>query len=200
MKRFTFAIVLFLLIGLTYSCNENTAKTNDLKKMGFHGDIGTIIETAYELNSKFGEEQIGNIKRKTVFKFNNDGNKIEESRYNSDGELSSKCKYTYDDKGNMIELFLHDEDLSWKWEYTYDDKGNKIEKNYYHSNGVLLSKSKYTYDKKGILLGINVYDSDGELFLKSKYTYDEKDNIIEERLYNVLEEPMGLTTNEITYR
>ena len=35
MKRFTFAIVSFLLIGLTYSCNENnenTTKNNDLKK------------------------------------------------------------------------------------------------------------------------------------------------------------------------
>ena len=32
MKRFTFAIVLFLLIGLSYSCDENTSKNNDLKK------------------------------------------------------------------------------------------------------------------------------------------------------------------------
>ena len=178
MKRFTFAIVLFLLIGLTYSCNENTAKTNDLKEMGFHGDIETIIETAYELNSKFGEEQIGNIKRKTVFKFNNDGNKIEESRYDSDGELE------------------------WKSKYTYDEKGNKIEEIRYNSDKYLL-KHKYIYDEKGNLLGINLYDSDGEFLSKSKYTYDKKDNIIEERLYNVnnvLEEPMELITNEITYR
>ena len=153
MKRFTFAIVLFLLIGLTYSCNENTAKTNDLKEMGFHGDIGTIIQTEYELNSKFGEEQIGNIKRKTVFKFNNDGNKIEESHYDSDGELFSKSKYTYDEKGNIIEDSSYDSDggLKWKWKYTYDEKGNKIENRLYNVN-------------------------------------------------NVLEEPMELITNEITYR
>lgn len=45
MKRITFAIISFLLIGLSYSCNENTAKTNDLKEMGFHGDIETILIT-----------------------------------------------------------------------------------------------------------------------------------------------------------
>ena len=149
MKRFTFAIVLFLLIGLTYSCNENTAKTNDLKEMGFHGDIGTIIETAYELNSKFGEEQIGNIKRKTVFEFNNDGNKIEESRYDSDGVLEEKYKYTYDEKGNLIELNLYysDGDLKWKYKFTYDKKGNLIEASEYDSDGDLDGKSKFTYDK-----------------------------------------------------
>ena len=39
----------------------------------------------------------------TVFKFNNDGNKIEESRYDSDGVLEWKSKYTYDEKGNKTE-------------------------------------------------------------------------------------------------
>ena len=155
MKRFTFAIVLFLLISLTYSCNENTAKTNDLKEMGFHGDIGTIIETTYELNSKFGEEQIGNIERKTVFKFNNDGNKIEVSHY------QFKCEFIYNEKDNTLKM-------------SYDD-----------SDEELFSKYKYTYDEKGNLLETNNYKSDGNLLLKCKYTYDKKGNKIEERLYNI---------------
>ena len=103
MKRFTFAIVLFLLTILTYGCNEHTSKTNDLKSMGFHGDIKTIVKTENQFSLKFGEEQIGDIMSKTVFKFNNDGNKIEESVYDSDGELKRKYKYTYDEKGKLIE-------------------------------------------------------------------------------------------------
>lgn len=81
----------FLLIGLTYSCDENTFKTNetttktnetttkinDLKEMGFHGNIETIVETEYKLSTKFGEEQIGEIRDIYITKFNNDVINIE---------------------------------------------------------------------------------------------------------------------------
>ena len=118
MKRFTFATILFLLISFTYSCNENTTKSNDLKKMGFHGDIATIIETEYELDSKFGEEQIGEIRKKTIFKFNNDGNKTEEI------------------------LYCSGRDLDWKYKYTYNEKDNKIEEKSYNVNNVLEESTK----------------------------------------------------------
>jgi YD repeat-containing protein len=139
MKRFKFTIVLFLLIGLTYSCDENTTKKNDLTLMGFHGNIETIVETEYNLSTKFGEEQIGDMSRKIITKFNNDGNVIEQNRYDSHGALMVKWKYTYDENGNMIERNMYDSDVESevKWKCTYDENDNIIEKREYEVDGVL---------------------------------------------------------------
>ena len=179
MKRLTFTIVLFLLIGFTYSCDENTTQKNDLTLMGFHGNIETIVQTEYNLSTKFGKEFIVGLGDKIINEFNNDGNMIEQNRYDSDGELESKRKYTHDENGNMIEM------------------------NWYDSDGELWVKWKCTYDENGNMIEERKYDSDGELMEKYTYTYDENGNIIEERkyeVYGVLEEPIMLIKYEFTYR
>ena len=238
MKRLTFTIVLFLLIVFTYSCDENTSKNNDLKKtetltvpeenttktnetipnndltkMGFYGDIETIVETEYKLSTKFGEDFIDGIKSKTITKFNNDGNKIEENRYGSDWELEKKDKYTYDEKGNVIDGTVYDSngEFSLKMKMNYDEKGNMIEHNSYLPDGKLFmsltytydengneieqntyvfyewfewkDKRKNTYDENGDRIERNCYDSNGNLCEKYTYTYDENCNMIEEYKY-----------------
>ena len=45
--------------------------------MGFHGNIETIVETEYKLSTKFGEEQIGEIRDIYITRFNNDVINIE---------------------------------------------------------------------------------------------------------------------------
>ena len=157
-------------------CNCN-AQTNDLKEMGYSGDIESIISTDYELYSKFGEEQIGNMISKSISKFNNDGNELEYFNYDLDGNLLWKHKKTYDEKGDLLE----------ECGYNYSD-GNKD------------WKHKYKYDEKGNLLEECIFDS-GCLHWKYTYTYDEKGNRIEEKYYEyTFEVPRTITKYEIIYR
>ena len=206
MKRFTFAIVLFLLIGLSYSCDENTSKnndlkktetltvpeenttktnviatkTNDLKEMGFNGDIETIKWTDYELNLEWGEEQIGEIRDVYITQFNNDGNKIEENIYDKGVDLKIKYKWTYDENGNLLEKNTYwSGDLYSKTKYTYDENGNLSEENLYGTSGNVW-KTKYTYDEKGNKIETKEYGYDGDLDWIYKYTYDENGNLLEQ--------------------
>lgn len=204
MKRLIFAIVLFLFIVPTYSYGKNTTRTHDLEENGYHGDIEIIIVSEYKLSTKFGEAFIDALLEETIVKFNQDGNILEMSQYDSDGDLNRRIEYTnYDVKGNLIEENHYDSDGRLSWKYTYNAKGNKIEESRYRLNGDLYNKIKCIYNENDKLIEENHYGSDGKLNWKCKYTYDEKSNLIEEISYNVknvFEEPTKLTKYEIIYR
>lgn len=76
-----------------------------------------------------------NFVSNSLYIFNDKGNRIEENRYNSDGELLTKATYKYDDKGNIVEM--HEEigsDHSNKFaEYEYDKQGNWTRLIYYEN-------------------------------------------------------------------
>lgn len=65
---------------------------------------------------------------KTTYVYDKKGQKIEETRYEADGDLQSKKIYTYDDNGNMYSQhnYGYTGALSQATinEYTYDKKGN----------------------------------------------------------------------------
>ena len=248
MRKIKFAIIVFLLMVFVCNCYS---QTNDLKEMGYNGNIESIVETRYEKN---GDLRIDD--GKLIYRFNNKGNILEECFYESDGDLSyrtiyiynenddkkleqlktfsdgntiiSDYKYTYDEKGNLLEERLCDlygrkiaekkydekgnmlEEIKYLMGYayninkcTYDEKGNKLEECRY-LNDRLFSKNKYTYNDKGNKLegeGCR-YDSDGELEYILKYIYDDKGNKLETRYFinEVEEEPSSIWIYEIIYR
>jgi len=57
--------------------------------------------------------------------------------------------YNYDENGNKIERLKYNSDnvLSEKNVSKFDNKGNEIEENVYQSDGTLFHKKKYKYDK-----------------------------------------------------
>ena len=59
--------------------------------------------------------------------YNENGNKIENNYYNSDGSLGFKNTYKYDENGNNIEECRYEDGkIEYKITYKYDEKGNKI--------------------------------------------------------------------------
>ncbi len=85
---------------------------------------------------------------KILFKHDERGNRIEESRYVSQFELLGKTVFTYDEKGNRTEAkrytprnLLYD-----RFVYTYDNDGNVIELSRYGRNSSISSKESYSYE------------------------------------------------------
>jgi YD repeat-containing protein len=143
-----------------FSCGENNDEKvqkeeieNDLTRANIKGKVKEIIETTFSAKESFGEPQKGDLRTKDISKYNEDGNRTEETSYNADGELARKYKDQYDEDGNRTEV------------------------TFYNADGELGGKHKYQYDEDGNITESTSYNADGEIDWKYKYQYDEFDNL-----------------------
>jgi hypothetical protein len=140
MKKIILPII--LLVFLAACAGETTTTTIEQEKL--NGKVKIIKETDYSAVEKFGEITKGEVGSSTTKVCDEKGNMIEENEYRSDGSLSFKYIYKYDEKGNNMEMstYIYDS-LHCKYLCKYDEKGNLIEANDYNSDGNL--RCKYIY-------------------------------------------------------
>ena len=133
-------------------CALANSKKNDLNKDNLNGKVKSVSETVYSTVLKFGEITKGALHYKAIFKYDDNGNRIEGSIYDSNGDFGSKYTFKYDGNGNQIERAEYDTNgnLKIKAIYKYDVNGNQTEKIRYDSNGIFGSKYtlKYESDKQ----------------------------------------------------
>ena len=151
---------------------------------------------------------------KTIYKYDDKGNVIEETayneqnmdyqksyayRYNDKGKILHKIKYDvgvkdaewtykYDKKGNLTEEKLHSRNKDFnnnKLTHIYDEKGNEIERSFYKSDS-LYTKWTYAYDNQARLTEAGGYYPDGKLAFKTTYKYelDEQGNWIKLTIFD----------------
>ncbi len=88
----------------------------------------------YKYDGDFVTEKIDeNIHLKSTsiykYKYNTNGNKIEEIDFDADGIKLGELKYSYDNKNNLIEVkYTEKEKLIFTSKYEYDEVGNWIKK------------------------------------------------------------------------
>ncbi len=66
---------------------------------------------------------------KTLYKYDDKDNNIEEDTYNTDGGFKYKNVYKYDSKGNKIEMdYWHakEDTMRVKWTFNYNDAGDGV--------------------------------------------------------------------------
>ena len=122
------------------------------------------------------------------YKYDNEGNKIEEVIYDENDSLIKKYIYDYDSQGNLKKEFEYDsQGLKSKKTYEYDSQGNLIKKKFYLPNGKLDRKYIYKYDSQGKVIAEYRFTTKVRLALKltNKYTYkyNSQGDLIEETLY-----------------
>lgn len=105
-------------------------------------------------NTKFTYVQSDNLTlyEYVRYKYDNRGNKIEESTYMSDGNLQDMKKWEYDKNGNCISEYSYaaigskwEKEDGYKYFYKYDSENRIISITSKHSNG----KSEYYYYQNG---------------------------------------------------
>ena len=100
------------------------------------------------------------LRFKYDYKFDNKGNLLLMTKYNSTVKLNHKTIYN-------------------KTVYKYDLTGNIIEITLYSHDNKLLDNSLYKYNDKGYVYEIDNLKPDGNMGSKYIYKYDEYNNIIE---------------------
>ena len=143
-----------------------------------------------EFNSTAGDDTVQNESvhfkaMKSLYKYDNSGILVSNSRYNGDGALEDSASYKVDSKGNRIDWNTYKGDGSLEWNYNreYDLQGNLIESNEIYK-GALKTRHTYKYDDKGNVKEENFFEGDGRLKLKELFKYDDKHNVTEITDYN----------------
>ena len=149
--------------------------------------------------------------RRDVHRYENDQNRVEEIRYDSDGALVYRNTYLYDEKGNQVEKTVHDDrgKPQFRIHTTYDDRGAvlKIKKTYvslpapaktivensYDDHGRLIEERmsdlmgpvriQYRYDEQGRKIEMNLYQSKKKLVERQTFVYDGESRLIENVIY-----------------
>ena len=217
-------ILILLILPNIYAQGDDTSTEIEVKlivesKYEFHNRFGEYLEILqYQIKTNFdklgkvtsiihyGGE--GNLQRKDIYHYNNDGFLIELSSYGPDGLLAWKNIFTYNEHNKITQEASYDPDGSLDWEdkYKYDrndhllekvsylveDKNEYVSRTFrynsqnqlaketsYYPDGKRSSDFIYTYNFDGKLLEEKFYDYYKKLTLKDQYKYDRKDNLKE---------------------
>ena len=118
--------------------------------------------------------------------YDEEGNRIENIRCNSDGEIEWKSTYEYDEEGNLIEKIDYRNDgsglFNLKFTYEYDEEGNiRYEIKYDEDGNADLTEYHYTYKYDGDWpnqVEKITYNADGTVSSKYTYEFDEKGSLL----------------------
>ncbi len=174
----TFSIINFLSLGYSYGQADN-----DRGEMNLQGNVKSLSTTTYEIVNIFGKiskgEPFSESSPETIY-FNKSGYETMLIKYYSNGTISSKQSFTYNNQNKIVEEnYYNDNSLESKILHIFDNNGHKFETTSYYGDGSLKYKKVYTNDFKGNLIEENHYNSDGELSARTVYKYDYNGNQIE---------------------
>jgi len=176
--------------------NDYDKPENDLSKFNLKGKVKSFSQESYEVkvrneNIIMGRKINGGINEpddsfslindtfRIDFKFDENGNKIEENNFNSKGQLHYKLIYKYNEKGNLFESssFPNKYGKS-KQTYHYNTKGKLTKINYYRNEEFFVADN-YQYDDKGNLIKYSSWVIDPpKLQWQTNYTYNQEGNVI----------------------
>lgn len=104
--------------------------------------------------------------------FDDKGNMVQWERKDQWIGLNAKQNYRYDEYGNLIRTIWYRQDGSPIWVEFYTPEGLRVQKDWYHSDGSLLTFWKYHYDSKNREIKREIYDSDSQLSAYYQFEYN----------------------------
>lgn len=121
------------------------------------------------------------LTNKVTYKYDSRGIKTEEIWYDFYDSLKLQFTFKFDKNGNTIEQVRYDLGKPTKMTAKYDKNGIQIEANTFKADGSLRYKYTYEYDEYGNLTEDLEHSPDGSLSQKYtyKYKYDKTGNWIE---------------------
>jgi len=99
-----------------------------------------------------------------------------------EGETVKRHRYKTDEKGNVVEAEVTDEEESYKLVNRYDDKGNRIKQLKYDDTGKLVEKHEFRYDDEGRMTEVTDENIYGKTI--TFITYDEHGNAVKQKEMN----------------
>lgn len=150
---------------------------------------GSIDTTTYiynemgDLTEKTMKDSDGDSDGREVFTYI-DGKKVTEESYDENNELITKNTFSFNDKGNLIEVsnWNADEGMILKIVNIYDEKGNIEKVLKYKEGNNLIEKSNYEFDNEARL--VKIIEEDQYKKVETNIEYDANSNVVEQQELN----------------
>lgn len=134
--------------------------------------------------------------RMYTWKYDDKGNKIEEVKIISKDIAPEKTTFKYNMDGKMTEktLWYDENNIKNILKYSYDSKGNKIKAVKYNMSDKIIDSCAFIYNEKNLMLEEIDYNSDGTFTNHYIMQYDDAGNKIAEIFENKKESRWGKET------
>jgi len=161
-----------------------------------------IVSYHYDLDKWIGVNLENFLDSKTTYKYDINGNLIEQSTYSRSGSLEKRLSKKYD---KNIVVVVHTLTIGnylkdIRSDYKYDEFGNEIESITYNDDGTEKVKTVSYYDNNNNKIK-KIYQSYIQDFVDSTfYSYEyDVNNWIKKITYNSSKEPVYIDEREIVY-
>ncbi len=119
-----------------------------------------------------------------VFIYDKRGDLVKEEHYSYYGEKVSYNEYVYDNNHNLTSnIYYYDGEAVHHHTYTYDSDNRELSYSFI-SFGEIVEQQKCIYDKNGNQMFTEFYDRISESFTYNDYQFDENGNLVETINYN----------------
>ena len=170
----------FLLALCLTAMSCNTAKD---PKREFNGDVKVLKEFTHDASEKFGEPVVGELLFSHNSEYDSDGKIIKVEKIikvgYDDGGFKNVSKYEYNDKGQKVKgsSFDTDGELTDVSKFEYNNRGQEIKTSSFDIDGELESVVKTEYNDKGQEVKYSHYDNEGEVTWISTFEYNDSGNV-----------------------
>ncbi|MBR5105322.1 MAG: hypothetical protein IKU93_02675 [Alistipes sp.] len=162
-------------------------KSKDRRFSKFWGrDLGTFeYNDKNELICEYVDWESGEDEYKYRYLYDNNGNKILQSKFDNKNNLTESTIYTYDSNNNLVSECNFDGNHNlvsrYDYIYEYDDRGNIIKE---LTQAYTNLEHKVTYDKKGNQILTPTCKVENKTITEyTIYSYDENNNLSESKRY-----------------
>jgi len=195
-----------------YDDNGNNIKETRIKngkpvfiKLNNYENSRIIESFFYDLKKWMGFNLEDFLDTRTEFRYNEKGEKIEETKYDRSNRLKSRLTSKFDEKGNLVEIIsTHvwgENYIDDRRTYKYDDSGNEIETIMFNSDGSIQRHFVYEYDVNGNKIKEISYMNDQNWIDSTffSYDYDNEKNWIKTISFDKMKKPKYIEEREIVY-
>lgn len=169
--------------------SKYNAEGNEVEKRFRKGESTEAARYKYNDRNQIVEEYLsvnGRFDLRRSYRFDEHGNKTEETVFGQDGTLDSAFnQYKYDERGNIIEevVMNTDHETLMRYTFAYDNQNRRIQRNQYDSDGNF-SGSTLTYNERGQLTKERWYNSATKSCGHTDFVFDEEGRLLEETMYH----------------
>ncbi len=156
-------------------------KRTDVELARLKGPVESVRVEESVYTVQFARHVPGPRIVQTVTHYNEQGYKTEFTKYNTDGTISIKKTYRYEEPHRLVEERAFDSEgtLTEQTFHSYDSLGRRIVTSRYDANGVLQQKTIFRYDQGDRLVRSLATEPDGGFISEQVFTYDENDRLTE---------------------
>ena len=120
------------------------------KSYTYQEDNGLIIE---ELLKDMYEGK----ETKTLYEYNEKGNKALIRSYNNQHQLISRLTYLYNESGKLVQLIEEEGHKKNKLFFEYDENGNLIKQEEYNAHEILISKFEQVFNPDNLIISYSAF-------------------------------------------